>query len=136
MIEAFEQSAVRHWRDADLLKKEGRHSNANQLVGFAAECAIKAALTQLPAVAPGGVLATYYHAHIDKLWGRVHVQGLQKRFPGLMAVLKQENHFNDWSTDQRYAPDGTVSEEASNRHQLWAKRILASVGINGTRAGS
>lgn len=136
MTEAFDESATRHWRDAELLKKEGRHANANQLVGFAAECAIKTALCQLPEFAPGGELAQHYRAHINQLWDKIHVQGIHNRFPGLMALLKQENPFHDWSVDHRYAREGTVSEEASRRHRNMAKRLLPSVGISDARAGS
>jgi hypothetical protein len=136
MTEAFEESATRHWRDADLLEREGRRANADQLVGFAAECAIKAALCQLPGFAPGGELSSHYRAHINELWGKVHWQGIHRRFPTLMALLKQPNPFHDWSVDQRYAPEGTISEEASKRHSSIAKRLISSVGLSGVRAGS
>jgi hypothetical protein len=54
-----------------------------------------------------------------------------------MALLKKRpNPFHDWSTDHRYAKEGTVTEEASKRHQEMAKRLLGSVGISGSRAGS
>ena len=136
MTDAFDESATRHWRDAGLLQKEGRYANANQLVGFAAECAIKFALCQLPGFNQDGALAHHYRSHINQLWDKIHVQGLQQRFPGLMAVLKMKNPFHDWSVDHRYAREGTVTEEASQRHHNMAKRLLSSVGINGARTGS
>lgn len=51
-----------------LLEDNQRFANANQLVGFAAECAIKTALSELQSFAPNGALASCYRAHIDKLW--------------------------------------------------------------------
>jgi HEPN domain-containing protein len=136
MTEAFRESAERHWRDAELLQNEGRRANANQLFGFAAECAIKTALCQLPGCAQDGELGKYYRAHINELWDKVHLQGIQKRFSALIAILRHGNQFHDWSIDHRYSPEGTVSEEASERHRKFAKRLLGSVGINGARAGS
>lgn len=135
MAEAFKESAVRHWRDARLLEEAGRHANANQLVGFAAECAIKTALCQLPAFAKDGQLEGY-RLHIDKLWDKLTPLSIEKRFPALVALLKRPNPFHDWSIDHRYAREGTVSEEASQRHRDMARRLLGSVGISGTRAGS
>ena len=44
MTEAYDVAATRHFRDGQLLESEDRLSNADQLFGFAAECAIKAAL--------------------------------------------------------------------------------------------
>lgn len=126
---------MRHWNDAELLEKERRRANANQLYGFAAECAIKSALCQLPGFAPEGELSPHYKAHINDLWKKVHVQGLQKRFPNLMMLMKQESPFDDWSVDHRYAREGTVSEDAYERHRKWAKRLLGAVGISGSRAG-
>jgi hypothetical protein len=136
MAEAFKESAMRHWNDASLLERNGRRANANQLYGFAAECAIKTALCQLPGFAHDGELSKHYRAHINELWGKVHPQQLQKRFPTLMALLKLTNQFHDWSVDNRYAAEETVSEEAFNRHRDTARRLLGSVGLSGSRQGN
>lgn len=77
-----------------------------------------------------------YRIHIDKLWDKITPQGIPKRFPNLFALLKTPNPFHDWSIEHRYAREGTVSAEAFGRHRDWAKRLLGSIGINGTRAGS
>jgi hypothetical protein len=136
MTEAFRESAARHWHDAMLLEKAKRHANANQLVGFAAECAIKTALCQLKGFADEDGQLAGYRSHIDKLWDKITPQGIPKRFPNLFALLKTPNPFHDWSIDHRYARERTVSEEASRRHRDMARRLLGSIGINGTRAGS
>jgi hypothetical protein len=136
MTDAFKESAVRHWSDATLLENAKRHDNANQLVGFAAECAIKTALCQLKGFTDKDGQLEGLRIHIDKLWDRITPQGIQKRFPTLYALLKAPNPFHDWSIDHRYARDGTVSRDASCRHRDMARRLLGSVGINGKRAGS
>ena len=88
MREDFPGAATRHFRDGALLEENRRISNADQLFGFAAECAIKSALMGLPGYAESGALAGPYHKHVDQLWDLVSVQGIQKRYPGLVVLLK------------------------------------------------
>jgi len=134
MPDDYAVAATRHFQDGALLERSRRVANADQLFGFAAECAIKSALVELPGFLAGGTLAPAYHKHIDEIWGLVAVQGIQKRYPGLAAVLKGlPQAFADWSTDQRYGPDGVVTGEAIGRHRQAAARVLGSVGLSGTR---
>ena len=42
MSENYTEAALRHWRDAELLKEQNRVENADHLFGVAAECALKA----------------------------------------------------------------------------------------------
>lgn len=133
MADNFAQSAVRHWKDAVTLESAGRVENADQLFGFAAECGIKSALVEYPAVYRDGVINERYKKHINELWGLAALQSMQRRFPGLLAVLRLANPFHDWSTNQRYGADNAISGEAVQRHKNSAKRILGSVGLLGTR---
>ncbi|OIP35550.1 MAG: hypothetical protein AUK27_04175 [Deltaproteobacteria bacterium CG2_30_66_27] len=134
MSEDFASAAVRHFRDGTLLEGERRIPNADQLFGFAAECAIKSALVGLPGCADSGGLARKHVVHIDELWGRAQLQSIQKRYPGLMAVLKGlQQPFADWSTNQRYGPDDIVTEEVLKCHHRAALRVLGSVGLSGVR---
>ncbi len=141
MAEAYKESAVRHLHDAGLLKEAKRHANANQLVGFAAECAVKHAMCQVGGGyvehgTPESRLREDYRLHINKLWDKLRQLSYEKRFRTLGVLLKTSNPFHDWSTDQRYAKEETVSAEADLRHWDMARRLLGSVGIIGTRAGS
>ena len=134
MPEDYAVAATRHFRDGALLEKSRRVANADQLFGFAAEGAIKRALVELPGFLAGGRLAPAYHKHVNQLWDCVHLQGIQRRYPRLVVVLKGlPQPFADWSTDQRYGPDGVVTDEAMGRHRQAAARVLGSVGLNGTR---
>ena len=135
MPEDYAIAATRHFRDAVLLEQNRRLANADQLFGFAAECAIKRALVELPGFLAGGRLAPAYHKHVNHLWDSVQVQGIHKRYPNLLRVLKGlPQPFSDWSTDQRYGPDGLVEGAALKRHRQAAVRILGSVGLSGARA--
>lgn len=134
MSEAYDAAALRHYRDGELLRDRLRIANADQLYGFAAECAIKRALVSLPGCANNGILASKYREHVERLWNLAQVQGIQKRYPELMTVLKYLRHpFADWSTNQRYELDDVVTEAALRRHRQAAARVLGSVGLRGTR---
>jgi hypothetical protein len=133
MADNFAQSAVRHWSDAVTLEGAGRTDNADQLFGFAAECGIKSALVEYPAIYKDGAIDERYKKHINELWSRVALQSLHKRFPALLAVLRLGNPFHDWSTSQRYGSDKAIATEALERHKNYAKRILGSVGLLGSR---
>ena len=134
MAEDYAAAATRHFRDGALLEESRRIANADQLFGFAAECAIKSALVELPGFLAGSTIAPAYHKHINQLWDFVPLQGIQRRYRGLLVVLKGlPRPFADWSTDQRYGPDSVVTDEAIGRHRQAAARVLGSVGLNGTR---
>jgi hypothetical protein len=130
----FAGAAIRHFRDGQLLEEKRRVSNADQLFGFAAECAIKSALVGLPGCSDNGTLAKKYIVHIDKLWGLVQLQSIQKRYPKLVVVLKGlQQPFADWSTVQRYGSDNMIAEESLKSHHNAAVRVLGSVGLSGAR---
>lgn len=137
MDEAFDIAALRHFRDAVLLDENHRISNADQLFGFAAECAIKFALLTLPGCRNGKALAEKFREHIDLLWDRAALQGLHRAFPNLLGVLRSlQQPYSHWSTGHRYAKDESVSRAELERSRQAAKRLLASVGLNGTRGAS
>ncbi len=132
MTEEYAVAAMRHYRDARSLQAERRSANADQLFGFAAECAIKKVLAELPGF---GQLPPP-RKHVNELWPSVHVHRIPRRYANLVRVLKQLPHaFSDWSTDQRYGADDIVSQAAVDRHHNAAKRVLGSVGLIGTRRG-
>ena len=117
-----------------MLEERRRVANADQLFGFAAECAIKSALVGFPGFLAGDTLAPAYRKHVDQLWGLVPMQDIARRYGGLVVVLKGlQQPFADWSTNQRYGADGVVTGEAMGRHRRAAVRVLGGVGLIGTR---
>jgi hypothetical protein len=132
-MENYTDAALRHWKDAELLEKENRVENADHHYGFAAECAIKKVLAVHPDFVKQGKLDTPHKKHINVLWGRVNLQSIQKIAPSLFAVLKTSNQFLDWSADQRYAANSTVSLAALQMHKQAASLLLVATGLNGVR---
>lgn len=135
MPEDYAAAAVRHFSDGSLLENNRSVANADQLFGFAAECAVKFALAELPGFLDGDVLRQEYKKHINDLWDLVPVQSLQRRYPELMALLKIKGPFASWSTTQRYGPDGVVADQDLERHREVARRALGSVRLLGTLRG-
>jgi hypothetical protein len=132
-MENYSEAALRHWHDARLLEEEDRVENADHLYGFAAECAIKKALVELPAFSGATMLDMTYKEHVNILWGKVNYQSLQKSYPALSALLKSTNPFSDWHVKQRYAADREISKVAMELHKKSASRLLGSVNLNGVR---
>jgi hypothetical protein len=127
---------MRHWLDATLLEASGRPANADQLFGFAAECGLKLALAAIGPQQMTGEIEKTYWSHIDRLWAMIPLQGLQKRFSALAALLRASNPFHDWSVNHRYT-DGTLTKpEILARHKKAAARILGATGLSGMRGGA
>ncbi|MBF0153529.1 MAG: hypothetical protein HQL64_07300 [Magnetococcales bacterium] len=124
MPDVYDEAALRHFKDAQLLEKSERLANADQLYGFAAECAIKW-------VWPGLERSACPHSHVNKLWDQARLSKMERKYPNLYAILNMRNPFSDWSVDQRYEDDHVVSKESLVRHRDMAKRILGSVGLSG-----
>lgn len=131
--ENFADAALRHWRDAELLKNESRVENADQLFGLSAECAVKSALVLLPAFSVNATLETDFRKHINVLWNHINLQSLQRAYPGLVDLLDKRNPFDDWSVEQRYCADGFLAAQAMENHRNAARRLLGAVGLIGVR---
>ena len=129
MREDYEDSAARHWDDAELLCKQGRVDNADQLYGIAAECAIKKALRHPPTHPDAGELARAYRVHVDELWDKVPDNAISRNYPSLPHLLTIANPFRDWCIGQRYQASGSIQTDALHRHRKIARRLLAAVRI-------
>ncbi len=135
-MEDYEDSAARHWTDAELLCGRGRLDNADRLYGIATECALKTALRHPPTHPDAGGLARTYRLHVDELWDSVSINAVPKHFPGLIPLLKAANPFADWRIAQRYDVSGNTTVDTLEKHRQIAKRVLAAVRIVGQRGAS
>ncbi|MDD5330599.1 MAG: hypothetical protein PHX38_11365 [Sulfuricella sp.] len=134
-MENYADAALRHWKDAELLEQENRIENADHHYGFAAECAIKKILIELPAFSKKQGLENSYKEHVNVLWDKVNYQNLQKSYPTLSAILKSANPFLDWHVNQRYLADGGITRATMEPHKNSAKRLLGIINLKGARRG-
>lgn len=137
MPETYDKAAFRHWSDAEFCVGDQRHPNADQLYGFAAECAFKAALIKIPGCLSSGALQKKYREHVNELWEVIPVQSVHSSVPGLVPLLRTPaKPFADWSIDQRYESGEAISADRVKKHREAARRILGAVGLLGERRGA
>lgn len=105
-MEKYDSAAIRHFEDAQLLRDSGKLDNAGQLVGFAAECAIK---HQIASLKPN---QSSPHGHLPDFLtvARKHLNGRGSYpYPEMFNLVKQ-NIFRDWSVKRRYYQTGNTTE--------------------------
>jgi len=124
MDEDFPNAARRHWRDGQALMEQERLENADQLYGFAAECALKSALVDL-----GSFREEVHYRHINELWNKMQRTSFYRSYPGLAQLLSGSNPFGDWEVKQRYFADGYISEETLQKHKDRACRLLIATNL-------
>lgn len=132
-MENYADAAIRHWKDANLLEDNNAVENADQLLGLAAECAIKSVLEKFPSFINDGRLGVFYKQHINVLWGRVNHQSYHRAYPRLAAFLKTSNDFDDWDVEQRSFSSGHLTNEKLLIHKDAAKRILGASNLLGVK---
>lgn len=125
----FQVAALRHYKDAELLKNHGRSANAGQLFGIAAECGIKAViqllnhnnpkvhLTESSANKNGLIEPT----HLDLLDNLSNTNG--RLGSGYKAHLHSINNFANWSVHQRYWGDTHLPNSLEDWHNA-AKEVM------------
>jgi hypothetical protein len=122
----FEEAARRHWADALFLRENKRLPNADQLFGFSAECALKAAMVFLgaPTEAEGELSERRHWQHIDALWAEFQTFASGRRGARVLNALAgfSSNPFLDWHTRQRYQSDSSCPTGAAIDHHWKACR--------------
>ena len=113
----YAEAARRHLHDAETLFNRGRHANAGQLFGFAAECGVKAMLIacKVPADPDGGLPQSHptklgkkhpLREHVPLLMDRIVQHGYLipdgASATRYMAGLPSLTHLDNWSIDHRY----------------------------------
>lgn len=124
MNENFSNAAKRHWKDGQLLHEQKRLDNADQLYGFAAECALKYALESLGYLRPEA-----HRKHVNELWNKMQATAFYNTFPGLARLLSGQNPYADWDTEQRYWEEGHIKETVITKHQDSVRRILIATSL-------
>lgn len=124
MNEDYPAAALRHLQDAEALAQAGRFDNAGHLIGFAAECAAKAA----------------WRRHFpDEKIKFIHFPELRdiirKKFNGLKDtalrafVLSHPDLLPGWEIDLRYAPEGTVDPDTVALWHQQTRRLMHAAGL-------
>ena len=119
----------RHWQDGELLFKNERWANADQMYGFSAECGLKAImLTAGMPVDDAGIPTDREH--------RQHVRGLWPVFQSfaggqvgrrLLRLLPDGDPFANWSHHDRYSHRDGFREDTVEPHRSAAREVRGMV---------
>lgn len=124
------QAARRHFFDATILAGQQRIANADQLYGYAGECALIALLVYLRDGAAlfgaDGNIEESYRKHPQFLWKKFRFFAEGHRGRVLLARLGfSQNPFETWHTDHRYYSDSAaVGSAVIERHRSAAQRCV------------
>lgn len=112
---SFRESALRHWKDSRTLAASGEVANVGQLLGFSAECGLKAMYRCffLPSSPDGDIDwdsltpadKTRYRRHIDVLCSTASVLSDSPATAKYASMIPSMGNFATWSTNQRYWSD-------------------------------
>lgn len=125
LVEKYDSAAIRHYEDAQLLNASGKLDNAGQLVGFAAECAIKHRISSLKTGQPSP------HGHLPDFLtiARKHLNGRTAYpYPAMFNIVRQDI-FSGWNVNRRYYQTGnTTGDELVTWFEV-TKRLFATANL-------
>ena len=114
----------RLYQDGDHLWAERRYGSATHLFGLAAECAIKAAMKNVP---PSD--RKLPHEHLPELLTQARRLGWGRRYQGLLQLIAHAEYMDGWYINNRYWPDGAFDEASCTRFRDHARRTLIASGV-------
>ena len=127
MATDFLDSHHRHWHDAELLFREERWANADQLYGLAAECGLKRLMIEFGMPHDSsGPSERKDKVHVNRLWRRFE-DYRSGHSVGPAFSLPQGEPFEDWSIEQRYAATDEISEGQVQAHRTACEMTRALV---------
>lgn len=128
MNENYASAASRHFEDAELLASHERFDNAGQLVGLAAECALKHAWQQWQ---PATLCREHFPSLRDKALKSLSCQ----RSRPMLTVLKMPNLLLDWEIELRYNKTGICTREQWEGWKKDAQRLMNAAQLKLPRGG-
>lgn len=144
---AFAAASRHHYQAARLAEQRRLWISADHLAGLAAECAIKAILTDflgsklnernMPVHPEVKYLDrskkkpewTHKHGHLPELWEHLTAVAQHRRDAGAGALFTQliwENPFVGWDVADRYCDGTAITEEVLDRHLKAAYDLIAA----------
>lgn len=125
----FSGASRRHYNDAELLMTNARIPNAGHLLGFAAECGIKALLVahNLPTdPVTGDIVASgsrQYRTHINILVNSAQTFSGSRNYATYLGMLPSLGAFQDWDASHRYFAESAIPSSVLSWHQA-AKEVI------------
>ena len=118
----FFDAHERHWLDAELLYKNTRLANADQLYGLSAECGLKRLMLIFGMPMNGDIPHKKKDKkHIDVIWSRY--ESYRSGHHRSVYALPSENPFDDWDISQRYLHRADFDDARVSPHREGAKSV-------------
>lgn len=109
-----------------MLAESDRLDNAGHLIGYAAECAVKEAVSELRGIAIPRVHFPSLSSCIAQIGGRNRLNQIRR---ALTQPPGQPSAFDDWAIDTRYWADGSVDASRFAKWRRQAGQVMAAAGI-------
>jgi hypothetical protein len=125
----FQGASKRHYQDAELLIANKRIPNAGHLLGFAAECGIKALLVAygLETDPQTGDIKEArpprYKTHVNTLINNVQTFAVSRQYSKYLGMMPNLKAFSDWDTGHRYW-NGAAIPPAHSRWRNAAREVV------------
>jgi hypothetical protein len=123
----YRGAAERHYADAETLAISKSFDNADQLNGFAAECALNAILVAAGLMPARGKPRNPFDKHVDGAWDQFHLNASGPVVATYVRLVPRQNPFADWRAEQRYAPTGFVTTGVHAAHRAGADAAMLAV---------
>lgn len=132
-VSQYASAARRHFADSSHLYADKRLASADQLAGFAAECALKVILLQFLGAhmhksgKPASMInkKEVLHGHLPDLWINLPLVASGRNAANFATLVAQSNPFKQWSVFDRYSDGKTITDAQVNQHLSEARKILA-----------
>jgi hypothetical protein len=122
-MDNYEDAAVRHYDDAEALRKRGRLDKAGHLIGFAAECAIK---YRIETLRPG---ENSPHGHFPDILVAARKQLCRRGDYVSMYQILKGDIFRRWHVNRRYHSTGGTSDDEIDHWFRTTRRLFATAEI-------
>ena len=110
---SFADAAIRHRDDARHLASSKRFQNAGHLIGFAAECLVKAELQKA-----GITVDKDLRKHFPILTQRIGLHATGRLAAAIWEVIQAPKFLDRWQADRRY--DATLDPHAAEtEYRTW-----------------
>lgn len=122
-------AARRHLMAADelLVSPKGRKAVAGYLFGIAAECAVKAMMSDAGCKSNGGRDDPYYQ-HFPDLRTSLRDALTGRKAAPLINFINDNSFMNNWSTRMRYSSGKDIKDKWIDDWAKQARQVVASIG--------
>ena len=122
-ITQYKISAERHYLDGQFLHMDKRFDNAGYHFGFSSECAVKHLLEK------AGVRDRAKDEVLSLHFPRLRTVALQvaqgRGLTKLVPLLQRKDYMERWSTEMRYARNGTIGKAKAEQWSQHARETAA-----------